>query len=125
MESDPKARLGRHLLELLRESPHGLTPPTLLELALERGWAEQARGRGPYQRILRLLAQFEAQGLVRKVGRRYVADARALDEAAESEALITLRQVLSQARLPVAPETWKSKLEHLLQPHERKSHGKP
>jgi hypothetical protein len=117
MDSEFKASLGRHLLELLRESPHGLTPPTLLELALERGWAEQGRGRGAYQRILRLLAQFEARGLVRKVGRRYVANTPALDEAAEAEALATLRLVLSEAHLPVPPETWISKLKHLLKVH--------
>ena len=116
MDPESKAHLGRHLLELLRESPHGLTPPTLLDLVQERGWIEPGTGRGPYQRILRLVAQFEAQGLVRKVGHRYVADACALDEAAEAEALITLRQVLCKARLPVAPETWISKLKHLLKP---------
>ena len=114
MDAESKASLGRRLLELLRESPHGLTPPTLLDVVLERGWVEPSAGRGPYQRILRQMAQFEAQGLVRKVGHRFVADTDALEAAAEREALETLKQALEQARLPVIPETWILKLRHLL-----------
>lgn len=113
MEPDVKARLGRHLLELLRESPHGLTPPTLLELAQERGSVESTTGRGPYQRILRLLAQFEAQGLIRRTGRRYVLNADSLLLAAEAEAARRLKQALDEAALPANPETWIAKLRQL------------
>lgn len=117
MNTEHRARLGRHLLELLGESPHGLTPPTLLELVQERGVVEMASGRGPYQRILRFLAQFEAQGLIRKVGRRYVLDATTLARASEDEALQHLTRALDEAALPANPDTWLAKLRQLFDRH--------
>lgn len=113
MGAETKTSLGRHLLELLQESPHGLTPPTLLDLVVERGWIEPGTGRGPYQRILRQMALFESQGWVRKVGRRYVANLPALKAAMEREAAETLALALEQAHLPIAPETWLARLRTL------------
>ena len=106
----PKPPLGRHILELLQESPHGITPPAILDLALEFQWVEKTRGRGPYQRILRALAQLEAEGLIRKAGRRFVLNAAALEAAAHKEVEDSLAQALAGAKLPASPAPW---IEHL------------
>ena len=101
-------------MELLRESPHGLTPPTLLELAQKRGAVEATSGRGPHQRILRLLTQFEAQGLIRRTGRRYLLNADSLLLASEAEAAQRLKRALDEANWPANPEKWIEKLRQLV-----------
>ena len=99
------------LVDLLRESPLGLTPASLLEVLREKNLypEEGVSDRGLYQRVLRALQQLETMGVVRRSGRRYLLDVAAADASLEQQTREVVERALQETTLTADPErlrTW-------------------
>lgn len=95
------------ILDLLQNSPLGLTPGGILELGQEAGWLS-SDSRAVYQRILRTLKMLQNDALLKRSGKRYVLPPDRLVASYAAAAARAAAMALKTSYLPQNIPAWQA-----------------
>ncbi len=103
----PAPRYAPLILDLLQNSPLGLTPGGIFELGQEAGWLG-SDSRAVYQRILRTLKVLHNDALLHRSGKRYVLPPDQLVASYSAGATRAVAMALKASYLPQNILAWQT-----------------
>lgn len=110
----PAPRYASLILDLLQNSPLGLTPGGILELGQEAGWLG-SDSRAVYQRILRTLKVLHNDALLLRSGKRYVLPPDQLVASYWAGATHAVALALKTSYLPRDIRAWQTAFHHAVE----------